>query len=136
MKRFFAFLLFLCFPLLAVANGSYTPGKVTITVSTAGSITTSTIVGDFNVRYNPAVSQGFIFLGGNEGASIAVTGQDSSTGNTFFCYVSPTDALYPAAEHALYMATNGMELTAAYLVSANNLKCTSIGLSADSRRLD
>lgn len=135
MKRFITFLLVLCLPLLAVANGGYIPGTVSIVTSSANGITTYTFTGNYNVRYNPAVNKGFVILSGSEGNTIAVTGQDSSTGNNFFCYVPPGDALYQQAKNALYMAANGMQLGATY-TNTSNLKCTSISLGVDSRRLD
>ena len=52
-----AFMALLMLPLLGLANGVYSPGGVQIVPTFNGG---SSMNGFFNVRYNPAVSQGHI----------------------------------------------------------------------------
>lgn len=131
-QKLLALLYVLCIPMFASANGSYAPGSVRIAPQSDGSLQ---LQGNFNVRYNPAVSQGYVSLGGSQGLSIGVIAQDSYTGSLFLCYSLPGDALYPQMLSALSMATNGATISASYNPT-QGLKCTQFSITISSQSLD
>jgi hypothetical protein len=72
-----------------------------------------------------------MMAGGASG--VTITGTDSATGTGFYCVMSATSTLLPAAEKILYAANNGV-----YVIATRDAGgiCTSIQIQAGSNYLD
>jgi hypothetical protein len=134
MKRFIKFGLMLALmlsPLFGYAAGEHTDGRVQVI-----NIGTSTIIyGQYNVRYNPAVSVGFISASFVPGSSMTISARDSTSSVTASCVVASTDALWDSVKEVMSMSLgNGTSLWAQKSNSSG--KCTAISTNTDSRLLD
>lgn len=117
-------------PLLAIAGGTYSPG--TVQVNSLGSVTVLT--GSYNVRYNPAVTSGYVTVSESSYSGVTIAGKDSSTGQFFSCNVAKTDALFSLAEKALTAGGNGGWIWAQ--MPANGTQCQAIQFYKSSMSLD
>lgn len=108
------------------ANGEYAPGTVLVT---NGGLN---LQGAYNVRFNPNVTKGYINIGGSQGQSIGIMAVDSTTGTFYYCYATPTDAVYASMEKILYAAGNGSTLSATRNAIS---KCQTVGIQQSSTAL-
>lgn len=94
------------------------------------------MVGDYNVRFNPAVSTGKVYVGLNPGSSLTISGTSSSTGAGFFCALNSTNSpdLFAKAEKLALSLGNGSLLIAAR-ASSSNATCTSVQIQTGSDML-
>lgn len=113
------------------ANGKYVPGTVTVNGNPGLSMW-----GNYNVRYNPAVTKGEVYISINPGQSFSVSGTSSSTGVGFTCfYTVQNGANYYQWQDALKSVTNGGFVIASR-VSSTNSTCASIQVQSASSMLD
>lgn len=122
-------------PVSGIAGGWYAPG--TVVVSNGPSL--SFITGQFSVRYNPAVSKGYITIY-RSGTAIVISGTDSATGTVpFTCLATPTSPVYSKVEEAMRNAGNGMSIQAgrpSTNPSYYSSECVILNAQVDSRYLD
>lgn len=121
-------------PGISQAIGDYVPGTVTVTNDNLG------MTGSFNVRHNPNVSLGRIYIYITPGQSISLTANDSSNGRTFNCHVRPSfgKAKYKRLERALSAVGNGSVITAVRGTTRveNVFPCNGITIENSSRNMD
>lgn len=102
----FLSILLMAAPLLALANGTYTPGTVKILVSDGGAF--MSLSAAYNVRYNPAVSRGSVGVTVNPGHDFYINAYDSKTGVFFTCFDDPAvDENYYEFESVMSALTSG-----------------------------
>lgn len=130
MKKILLFVSSLMLSSLCFANGSYTPGTVSVYNNN------NAMYGAYNVRFNPAVSTGRVFVGLNPGSSLTISATSSSTGAGFFCALNSTNSpdLFSKAEKAVLSLGNGSMLIASRL-SASNTTCTTVQIQTGSDML-
>jgi hypothetical protein len=122
----FIFAAALCLlPVFGYAAGTYTPGTVVVT--------STSLTGAYNVRYNPAVSQGKVDAYAVNNL-IYFSGIDSNSGAGFNCYVNSVNSIYPAAEKAVYGSGNGVVITV--FKPSGSAACSSITYRNASNHLD
>ncbi len=125
--KYFLFVVLATAPLLCWSNGNYTPGTVTLYSNN------TFMVGAYNVRYNPAVSTGRVFVGLDPGSSLTISGTSSSTGAGFFCSLTSLDSLFAKAEKAVLSLGNGSVLIAS---RGSTTTCTNVQIQTGSDSLD
>lgn len=125
------FLFLMALPILASAGGTYVPG--TVGLADNGNYMT----GSFNVRYNPAVSQGHVTILWTPDVSFEISGKSSFDGAEFNCsFVKFIDQeKFYAWEDTLREAGNGT-LLLVRRVSADDPTCTEITLGIESALID
>lgn len=131
LSKILAVLLF-AVPVLAWSNGIHTPGTVQVTTNHIW------MTGAYNVRHNPAVSQGSIGVSINPGEVFSISAKDSNTGTAFGCIYSIYHASpyqYWVWEQALSRLTNGSVITA-IRTSIDDNTCQSISIVSGSNNLD
>jgi hypothetical protein len=131
------FIRLICTMLLALVvlpafAGRYQPGTVTVcSYCNPGQIY---IIGAYNVRYNPnANSSGYIATNVSP-SLVQFFGQDSTTGESFSCQLTPSNSLYAQALDIAMSPTNG-SIISAYRTTTSAI-CTSVGVGTKSYQLD
>lgn len=126
-------LLLAAFPALGSANGTYQPGTVSVSANGLN------VTGDYNVRYNPAVSTGALSVALSPMSYVEILGVDSTTGKQFACEADTgNESDYGEIETILMSAAaggNGVTISASRS-SATDVTCTSINVGAQSQSLD
>lgn len=122
-------------PILGAAQGKHTPGTVLI-LENVGS--DPYIFGMYNVRYNPNVAHGKIFLSVSPGSFFMLQGVDSGGGTTpqFACsYTASQDPVkYAKWEAALTAAGNGAAILATH--APNSAQCKTLRIYTGSNMQD
>lgn len=90
------------------ANGEYAPGTVSVYSNN------NSMYGAYNVRFNPAVTKGKVYVGLNPGSAMTISATDSTTGTGFFCAVNSVSnpTLFAQAEKIALSLGNGSLLLA------------------------
>ena len=123
--------LLLMLPMLGNAAGDKLPGTVQVLQSN------TIMFGGFNVRYNPAVNLGRVWVSFNPGQSFTISGRDSTTNATFTCQYNANinyDQFW-AWETMLSSMSNGAYIGASRVSSTNNT-CSSVQVQINSRYMD
>lgn len=134
MKSFFKLLMVFgigLLPLLGFADGTHTPGTVSVNTSPNGFALAQ---GSLNVRYNPAVATGSIGAQYNAGNSIAFFAQDSTTNESFSCVIVASHPLYAAAEKVMQSMGPGAYVSLTKQAASSN--CASFYLVMSSQYQD
>ena len=109
----------LLFPLIGFANGTYSPGRVTIGTMFDGG---KSLFASYNVRYNPAAaSTENVSLKFYRGANsvVSITAGDVNS-QVFICYITPTNNLWEVAQEAMRAAGNGAVIQATTRYGSSN----------------
>ncbi len=115
-------------PLISLGNGFVLPGVVTVSPDGVE------VRGDYSVRYNPNVTQGFIAATLNPGFSVIIGAVDSATGAYFSCYLirSMNPTQFDGMEKIILSLGNGSRIIA----TRNGSACTSATLQTGSQSLN
>ena len=128
MKAFAALIVIVgfAFSVVAAAAGLHQPGYV--------AISDSSMMGQFNVRYNTAAANGpYIRSEGYAGSFVYFSGRDSA-GINFYCYVPTSSPLYQGAVHIKTSVNNGSILYVTKTTTSS--ECTNVYSSQASYALD
>lgn len=117
-------------PLLCWGNGFYEPGTVVVDNSEPDY---TYMLGAYNVRFNPNVSDGQIMVSGSLAGPILIYGKDSSTGANFMCLSRVGEPAFATAKILLYGVGDGTKLDVAMQNAGS--KCISIDITQTSSSL-